>query len=608
MEREKEKKIYKERLDYLREKMREQGIDVYLVVSEDYHASEYVGDYFKCREYISGFDGSAGQLVVTSTDAGLWTDGRYFIQAKEQLEGTGISLHKMGVSGVVTIPEYLEEELKDGDCLGYDGRTLQVSYLKEIKQRLKNKNILYQENVDLVGDIWRDRPAMSHNPVWKLDEMYAGCSVTEKLTMLRKEMKTIGARYHLLASLDDIAWLYNIRGNDIRYNPVAMSYGIISDKNAILYIAPEAVDERIGEQLNKEGVEIRPYFQVYEDLNKLPAQSCLLLDESRINVALMNSISSQVEIIRKTNPTTIFKSIKNEVEIKNVRNAHLLDGVAVTRLICWLKKQYDTKAWKDGAITELSVAEKLLEFRKEQDGFLEESFAPIIATGPHGAIVHYEATVDTNLPLQDNTFVLMDTGGQYYKGTTDVTRTVSVGTLTREQKKHYTAVLRGNLNLASAYFKQGCTGVNLDYLARNPLWECGLDYNHGTGHGVGYLLNVHEGPVSIRMKSSKKGEEVLLKPGMVISDEPGVYLEGQYGIRLENLLLCKEVAHTDMGQFLAFETLTLVPFDREAILLEELTTKERDILNRYHKRVYDLLLPFLTKEEGDWLFEQTRPL
>lgn len=608
-----------EPIEKLRQEMEKQNIDAYMIVSEDFHGSEYVGDYFKCREYISGFDGSAGVLVITKEEAGLWTDGRYFIQARLQLEGTGITLYKIGEKNVPSVLEYLEQTLKDGSRFGYDGRTLSVSYAKKIKEKLANVHITYVEDMDLVGAVWENRPRLSQEPVWILEDCYAGVSREEKLADLRKEMEKAGADYHLLSSLDDIAWLYNIRGNDIAYNPVVLAYTLIdrTGNQTILYVQEQALGDEERKVLENSGITLRSYFDIYDDIMKLgKGEFCpksnspvsMMIDESALNIALYSRIPKDVTIIHQMNPTHIAKAVKNPVEIKNEKRAHIKDGVAVTKLIYWLKSIQDSPDFKEGKLTELGVSDKLLKLRKQQEGFIEQSFAPIIATGAHGAIVHYEPTMDTDIPIENNNFLLMDTGGQYYEGTTDITRTVVMGNVTKEQKRHYTAVLRGNLNLANAYFKEGVAGANLDCIARSPLWELGLDYNHGTGHGVGYLLNVHEGPNGIRLKDANRQVGVSFEEGMITSDEPGLYLEGKYGIRLENLILCIKDRKTEMGQFLKFETLTMVPFDREAILIDDMKDDEVDRLNAYHKLVFETISPYLTKEESQWLYRETRPL
>ena len=589
--------IYHRRLEALRRLMRARGIDAYLVLTDDYHASEYVGDYFKSRAYLSGFTGSAGTLVVTAEEAGLWTDGRYFLQAAEQLQGSGIALRKMGED--MTIPAYLKTVLSPGQCLGYDGRTVRAGYAAQLRNALQQQDIRFDETADLVSELWTDRPPFPAAPVWELPTVYTGKSRSEKLAELRRAMADAGADCHLLAALDDIAWLFNLRGGDVPYNPVFMAYALLTPQETVLYAAPAAFSADLTAALGKDGITLRPYGQVYEDLAALPHGSRVLLDEDAVNVALCRALPQGVATVALTNPTTLCKAQKTPAEQENMRLAHIYDGVALTKLLCWLHTQ-------PLSVTELAIADKLESLRAACPDYLGQSFAPIIAAGAHGAIIHYEPTAASNTPLVNNSFLLMDTGAQYWQGTTDVTRTVAIGTLSDEQKTHYTAVLRGHLALAAAHFKHGCTGVNLDCLARAPLWELGLDYNHGTGHGVGYLLNVHEGPQGIRLRDQNGG--AVLEEGMILSDEPGVYFENRYGIRLENLLLCRKAEKTDHGQFMAFDTLTMVPFDRRAIDPAQMTQQELMLLNRYHAAVYQAISPHLTAEERIWLCEATQPL
>ncbi|MCR5736834.1 MAG: aminopeptidase P family protein [Eubacterium sp.] len=593
------------RISKLRTLMTKHGIDAYLIVSDDYHASEYVSDYFKARAYLSGFTGSAGSLLVMKDWAGLWTDGRYFLQAEEQLKGTGIELMKMGEDGVPTVTDYLEQHIPHHGVLGFDGRTIRVSLYQLMKEALQGKNATIQSDLDLVGELWTDRPAFPKEKVWVLEEQYTGESTKEKLKNLRKTLDEKNADGMILATLDDIAWLFNLRGNDISYNPVFLSYAYIGQQLTILYRDEETLTEEAKQALKENGVEIRPYFQIYKDVKEIENET-IVVDEHGINIAMKNSFAKDTTLINEKNHIFIRKAIKNETEQQNERRAHVLDGVAVTKLIYWLKKQQ-----QDGTVTSLKetdVCEKLENFRKQGEGYLGQSFAPIVATGKNGAIVHYEPIKGEDANLEENNFVLMDTGGQYYYGTTDITRTVAIGKLTQQQKIHYTAVLRGHIRLAMAKFKYGSTGANLDVLARGPLWEMGLDYNHGTGHGVGYLLNVHEGPNGIRMKEADRSVGVTMEEGMITSDEPGLYLEGQYGIRIENMILCKKDGKTDFGQFMKFEPLTLVPYEREAILPELLEVGELEWLNTYHERVFRELSSKLTKEENEWLEKQTKPL
>ena len=509
----------------------------------------------------------------------------------------------MGEQGVPTIPDYLAETLDEGQTLGYDGRTVSATLADQFRAALAGKQIRFADRDDLVGEIWTDRPAFPCAPIWLLGEEYTGRSRADKLTALRGEMERSGAEHFLLASLDDIAWLYNLRGDDLRFNPVFMSYTLVGRERAILYCAVDAVAEDARAALAEDKVELRPYLQIYEDLKGLTGS--VLFDRGTTNVALLSALPQGTRRIEGRNPTTAAKAAKTPVEMAHIRTAHMQDGVAVTKLLYWLKHLSREEAEGE---TELSVSERLLKLREERPGFLDQSFAPIIAAGHHGAIVHYDPDEESNIPLVWNSFLLMDTGGQYWQGTTDITRTAALGTLSQEQKSHYTAVLRGNLNLASAVFKYGCTDTHLDYLARSPLWEQGIDYNHGTGHGVGFLLNVHEGPQSIRPKGYDGGLGAVLEEGMLTSDEPGVYLTDRYGIRLENLMLTVKGERTEFGQFMGFETVTMVPFDRDAIAPEEMTERERAALDAYHARVYENIAPHLTEAERAWLAEVTAPI
>lgn len=587
----------RKQLKLLREKMRERGVDVYLVFTSDYHGSEYVGDYFKVRQYVSGFTGSAGTLVVTQKEAGLWTDGRYFLQAERQLDGSGITLYKEREPRVPTIEEYLENTLEPGQVLGVDGRCVMADYGKCLEEITKKNNAKLVTNLDLGGEIWEDRPPLSRESVWPLPVEYAGETSRDKISRVREFLARKGADYFLLTSLEDIAWLLNMRGNDVESTPVVLSYLLLGRSEIIWYVEEACLCETVKKMLLKEKISVRPYEAVYKDVAKLPESSCLYYDEAAVNSALVACIPDGVKCIKGVNPTFLFKAIKNPVEVENERKAHVKDGVAVTKFIFWLK----TRVGKE-KITEMSAAQHLIQLRKQQEHYVEESFEPIIAYKEHGAIVHYSATEDTDVELKPESFVLADTGGHYLEGTTDITRTIALGPLTREEKEMYTTVLRGHINLAAAQFLHGCTGQSLDALARTPLWEKGLDYNHGTGHGVGYLLSVHEGPNSFRYRPGKDGRsDCVFEEGMITSDEPGLYLEGKFGIRLENLLVCLKSMNNGKGNFFEFEPLTLVPFDRDAIVPELLTEKEKKWLNGYHKKVYETLSPHLKKEEAAWL-------
>ena len=593
----------KQKLNALRILMKEKKIDAYLVATDDFHGSEYVGDYFKCRKYITGFTGSAGTAIITQDMAGLWTDGRYFIQAADQLRDTTIELFKSGEPGVPTVHQFLNDKLEEGMCLGFDGRTVSAREAEELQELLQKKHITFSVNDDLIGEIWEDRPVLSCEPVMELDIRWTGKSRADKIAEIREQMKAKEADTFILTSLDDIAWLLNIRGNDIHCCPVVLSYLVVTDAELRLYANAAAFSEEIRTNLAADGVKIYPYEDVYSYVQTISSDKKVLLSRANVNSRLVSNIPSEVTILDEPNLTLLPKAVKNKTEMENERIAHIKDGIAVTKFIHWLKKNVTRTT-----ITELSAAEKLYQFRSEQEHFLGDSFDPIIAYGTHAAIVHYSATEATDIPLEARGMVLADTGGHYLEGTTDITRTIVLGPVTAKEKKFFTAVLRGNLNLAAAKFKYGCTGLNLDYLARGPLWELGEDYNHGTGHGVGYLLNVHEGPNSFRWKNLPGNPAPVLEKGMITSDEPGYYLENEFGIRHENLVLCKKAEKTSFGQFMCFEPLTMVPFDLEGINPEEMTERERKLLNDYHQKVYTTISPYLDEEEKEWLKQATREI
>lgn len=597
--------VNQERIAKLQQEMNAEGIDMYLVPTADFHQSEYVGDYFKARAWLSGFTGSAGTLVVTRDQACLWTDGRYFIQAAKQLENTGIVLMKMGEEGVPSVHTFIEKNLPRKGCLGCDGRTISVEEGKEYEDLLNGKEASLNCGSDLVGKIWIDRPEMSREPVYVLDVKYAGKTREEKISQVREEMKKAGADVHVISSLDDIVWLLNIRGNDIEYNPVVLSYVIMTMDQVDFYVQEEAVSSEVKEELGKAGVILHPYFQVYEDVKKLNPANKVMLEATCTNYSLYNNIPQGTEFIFQANPAAVFKGNKNSIEMENLKIAHVKDARAMCRFIYWLKKNVP-----GGEVTEYSASMKSREFRMEDPDCLDLSFETICAYGANAAMCHYAPTQTDYATVEPKGFFLIDSGGQYWQGTTDITRTIAVGELTREQKEHFTLVLQGHIRMAMAKFQYGCSGANLDILVRGPLWEHGLDFNHGTGHGVGYLLNVHEGPQNInwKIRTGRKGNTIPLEEGMLTSDEPGLYLEGKYGIRTENLLLCKKAEKNSYGQFMEFETVTLVPYEREAILTEMLTKDELTWLNAYHKKVYETIGPMLNEEERAWLREVTAPM
>lgn len=585
-----------EKLQALREEMRKRGISAYIVPTDDFHCSEYVGDYFKAREYMSGFTGSAGTLLVMRERAALWTDGRYFLQAEAQLADSGIELMKSGEPDVPTLIDFLAKELPEGAVVGFDGRTVTGAFVEELRDKTAGKQVTFYGKRDLVDRIWENRPLLSAEPVWELEISYAGLSREDKLLQVRQEMEKEGADAFLVTALDETAWLLNLRGGDVRYTPVFLSYMLITKKRALLCAQKSAFPQHICGELSKAGVTLLPYESIEDLLASLPAGQKILMDKRKVNYRLIKTVSKDVEIIDKPSPIVRLKAVKSEKEIEHIRQAHVKDGVAVTRFIRWLKIRVGEEE-----ITEISAASRLETFRAQMEGYLEPSFDPIIAYGSHGAIVHYAATPETDVAMQPKSFCLADTGGHYSGGTTDVTRTIPLGELTARERRAYTLVLKGHLRLGAAKFMEGICGQNLDVVARQPLWEEGLDYNHGTGHGVGYLLSVHEGPQNIRWRMNGDSACVPLEEGMVISNEPGLYLTGQFGIRHENLVLVRKGEKTNFGQFMYFEPLTMVPFDREAIDVNLLTPQEIALLNEYHAKVYEKLAPYFTGEELAWL-------
>lgn len=590
------------RLQRLRELMKDRGLAAYLIPTDDFHSSEYVGEYFKAREYMSGFTGSAGTLAVLEKQAALWTDGRYFIQAEEQLRGSSILLMKAGQPGVPALGEYLEAHLAKGSKVGFDGRCVTKQFVDRIADKTRGKEIVFCGEEDLVALIWDDRPNLSARPVWELDKRYAGLSREEKLSMVRDKLKEQGADRLLVTALDEIAWLLNLRGGDVRNTPVFLAYLLMDETRAVLYAQSQIFPEDIRRKLEQAGVAIAPYEAIEAGVKALPAGVRLLADGRRVNYRLLHAIPAKVEWIDGASPIEGLKAVKTPEEMEHMRQAHIKDGAALTRFMWWLKTHAAGEQ-----ITEMGAASQLEAFRKAQEGYLGPSFDPIIAYGAHGAIVHYEATPETDAVLQPRGLCLADTGGHYLEGTTDVTRTIALGEITEEERHAYTIVLRGHLNLAAARFLYGACGQNLDILAREPLWAEGLDFNHGTGHGVGYLLNVHEGPQSFRWRM-REAEYVPLEEGMVISNEPGFYLEGRFGIRHENLMLCRKGERNEYGQFMYLEPLTMAPFDRDAIDRTLLTERELALLNAYHEKVYETLAPHLEGDALAWCREATAPL
>lgn len=611
-----------ERLLSLRNQMKEAGVHCMVIPTSDYHNSEYVSDFFMARKYFSGFTGSAGTLVVTPDEAALFTDGRYFIQAAKELKDSGITLMKMGEPEVPTMTEYVDQKLQQGWTLCFDGRVLTSSKGSELEEIARKHGGQLRFDLDLCDAAWENRPALIHHPVFVISEEYAGESVEEKLTRVREEMKKEEAGIHVLTSLDDIAWLYNIRSNDVECCPVVLAYTMVTKDRALLF-AEEGFaageDTSARERMEKAGVEIYPYDRFYEMLSSVAAQAAkeeqasgIWIDESRVNFRVLKELqkicvkaqSAQAGpvLMNRENPTTLMKSIKNETELLHTRRAHIKDAVAVTRFMYWLKKNIGSIP-----MDEVSVAEQIDGLRAQQDGFIELSFPTISAYGTNGAIIHYGPQKETCAVLKPEGMLMVDSGGHYIDGTTDITRTFILGPVTPQMKKHYTLVLRAMLSLRATRFLHGCTGANLDIRAREVFWEHGLDYKHGTGHGVGNILNVHEGPQSFRWKLlPDAGKPAVFEEGMITSDEPGIYLENQYGIRIENEILCRKGEENEYGQFMYFEDLTFVPIDLDGVELSQMSELDKERLNEYHAAVFEKLEPYFEGEELNWLRHVTR--
>ena len=605
--------VIRDRLDALRKLMKERGMDAYMIPTADFHESEYVGEHFKCREYMTGFTGSAGTALITMDEACLWVDGRYYVQAAAQLKDSTVTMMKMGQEGVPSLRAYLEDKMPEGGCLGFDGRVVNAAEGLALEEMLRERGARISYGEDLAGMIWQERPELSAEPAWVLDERYAGKSALDKIADVREAMEKVHASVHVLTSLDDIAWLLNIRGNDILYNPVVLSYALVTMDQLYLFVNssvlegkayPYLEDEKgisVREYLERTGVTVMPYDGVYDMVEGLKNEK-VLLEKCRINYAVYRLIDGSNKVIDRMNPTASMKAVKNDVEIENEKRAHIKDGVAMTKFIYWLKKN-------TGRIPmdEISVSDYLGKLRMDQEGCIGLSFATISAYGAHGAMCHYSATPESSIPLEPRGLYLIDSGGQYYEGTTDITRTIAMGPVTDEEKEHFTLVLMSMLRLGDVKFLHGCRGLSLDYAAREPLWRRGLNYEHGTGHGVSYLSSVHERPNGIRFKMvPERQDKAVMEAGMITSDEPGVYIEGSHGIRTENLVLCVEDEKNEYGQFLRFEYLTYVPIDLEVIDREIMSERDVELLNRYHEQVYEKISPYLDEDERVWLAEATR--
>lgn len=585
-------------LNNLREVMKKENVDYYIIPSGDSHQSEYVPEYYKGRAYVSGFTGSAGTLLVGIEESYLWTDGRYFIQAEKELNGSGIKLMKMNIPCYPSLIEWIKNNVKEGKTLAFDGSTISTNEYKNYKELSEKNGFNIKMDKDFLNEIWSDRPELSKEKIFIHDIKYCGRCTSEKLQEVRDEMKKLEGENYVIASLDDIAWLFNIRGNDIAYNPVALAYALISDNEAVLYIDEEKVANDDKRRLEAQGVTLKPYNDIYKDIKNVTES--IIIDGAKVNGKLYYLISEDVKIIENLNITTSLKAVKNEVEIKNMEVSQVRDGVAMVKFIKWLKENV-------GKInmTEISASDKLEEIRAKGEYFKGLSFNTIAGYKDHAAMMHYSATEESQYELNSEGMLLIDSGAQYLDGTTDITRTFILGSITEEEKRDFTLVLKSHIALATTIFLKGTNGCNLDAIARRPLWKYGMDYKCGTGHGVGFFLNVHEGPQGIR----PFGNTIALEPDMILTNEPGVYKENKHGIRTENtLLVTKAFKNDEMGEFYKFDTISYCPIDLEGVDVSLLDEEEREWLNNYHRTVYEKLSPYLTEEEKKFLEKETRSI
>ena len=592
--------MIQERLQNLRAKMQENGVQAYIIPTSDFHETEYVSDYFACRKYMSGFTGSAGTLVVLADQAGLWTDGRYFIQAQAQLQDTGIALMKMGQPETPSIEDYICQNLSKGSKVGFDGRVINYMDYKRYHAIFNSHQIDIVANLDLVNEIWQDRPALPATKTFHYALRYAGVSMEDKLAQVRQAMTREGCASFIITKIDEIAWLFNIRAHDIPHFPVALAYATIEKEKATIYIDASRLDDESKALFEQNQISVKPYDSIYEDVCSL--QGPVLVDPHFVNSRL--ALLVQEKLVEAVDPIVLMKAQKNVTEIENTKWAHIKDGVACTKFMYWLKKNV-----KSQEITECSAQDQLQQYRKEQENYLEDSFNTICAYKEHAAMMHYSSTPETDVTLKPEGMLLVDSGGQYLEGTTDITRTFVLGEISEEEKHWFTLAMRSHIRLAKAHFLYGCRGLNLDILARGPLWDEDMDYQCGTGHGVGHLSNVHEAPNGFRWRIvPERNDSCVLEEGMIQSDEPGVYKEGEFGIRHENELLVVKGTNNFYGQFMHFEPLTFVPFDLDGIDRSKMTQDEIEWLNAYHAQVYDTLQPYLNDEEKDWLKNATRAL
>lgn len=593
-----------EKLKQLRAYMKERHMDVYMIPTSDFHETEYVGEHFKARSFMSGFTGSAGTLVVCMDCAALWTDGRYFIQAADQLKGSTIDLMKQGEEGVPSIPEYIYAHMSDHGVFGFDGRVMNTKMVEEIMVQVQDKHVIVAAQEDLVGMVWKDRPALPSKKGFFLEEQYSGKSTHDKLADIREVMKQKAASHHIITSLDDIAWIMNMRGWDIECFPVMLSYLVIEENRGHLFIDEQKLDERMMANCRENHIVLHAYEDVYEFVKTIPADACVMLNTAVVNYAITQNLNKTIHIVDCDNPSQLMKAKKNPVELENNRKAHIKDAVAMTKFMYWLKNKVGKET-----ITEISASDYLESLRRAQEHNLGLSFNTICAYKEHAAMMHYCANEESDVELQPEGLLLVDSGGQYLEGTTDITRTFVLGPISDEIRVHYTSALRGMIQLSKARFLKGCRGINLDILARGPLWEMDIDYKCGTGHGIGHLLNVHEGPNGFRWKIvPERNDSCILEEGMTQSNEPGVYVEGSHGIRHENEMVVREGEKNEYGQFMYLETITFVPFDLDGLDVSLMTRYDIEWLNNYHKTVFDIVSPYLQEDEKAWLKHATRAI
>ena len=591
-----------ELIELFRSKMEKDNYKAYIIPTSDYHNSEYISDYFKARQYLSGFTGSQGTLIITKDFAYLWVDGRYFIQAEKQINDKEIKLMKIGTPNTPTIEEFLDSYLEDGDILGFDGRLMNTSLVKSIIRTVKSK-IVIKDDIDLVDLVWEGRPKLPFSLIYNLDTVFSGKEYSKKIAELREKIKD-EADIFVLTALEDIAWLLNLRANDITHTPVFLSYLVITQTEVILFVNKKKINNDIKAYLKEDNIKTKDYDELYNYLAQIDGKD-ILLDFNKANYRIYSILNKKNVLINKQNPTTLMKSIKNETEIKNIKAIHNKDGAMVAKLMYYVKTSYDNKV----DISEISASNYVDKLRSEISGFIDLSFNTISGFLDHGAMMHYSATEESNYKIDKPGFLLVDSGGHYLEGTTDITRTFGVGKISDEMKTNFTIVLKSVIALSRAVFLKGCNGQNLDILARGPIWNELMDYKCGTGHGVGYLLSVHEAPNGFRwQRVAERNDSAVFEPGMITTNEPGIYLENKYGIRTENEMLCIPKGQNEFGEFLTFETITFAPIDLDCIKVTLLSKEEKAWLNEYHEMVYKKINKYLTKQEKDWLKIYTRKI